>query len=78
MEEFRTLVLYRSQHGTTKKYAQWIGDALNADVMEAGKKDFNNWLELFGWKKRKPFFWQKANNKSKDGEYPQEHQSQTP
>ena len=42
------------------------------------KKDFNNWLELFGWKKRKPFFWQKANNKSKDGEYPQEHQSQTP
>lgn len=46
MEEFRTLVLYRSQHGTTKKYAQWIGDALNADVMEAGKKDFNNWSYL--------------------------------
>lgn len=46
MEEFRTLVLYRSRHGSTKKYAQWIGDALNADVMEAGKKEFNNWSYL--------------------------------
>jgi len=43
MEEFRTLVLYRSQHGTTARYANWIADALNADVMEASKKNFNDW-----------------------------------
>lgn len=43
MEEFRTLVLYRSQHGTTKRYANWIADALNADIMEASKKTFNDW-----------------------------------
>ena len=43
MEEFRTLVLYRSQHGTTKRYAHWIADALNADVMEASKKTFGDW-----------------------------------
>lgn len=43
MEEFRTLVLYRTQHGTTKKYANWIADALNGDVMEAGKRNFNDW-----------------------------------
>lgn len=46
MEEFRTLVLYRSKHGTTKKYAQWIADALNGDVMEASKKGISNWSYL--------------------------------
>lgn len=46
MEEFRTLVLYRSKHGTTKKYAHWIADALDADVMEASKKDINHWSYL--------------------------------
>lgn len=46
MEEFRTLVLYRSKHGTTRKYAYWIADALNADVMEAEKKSAGNWSYL--------------------------------
>lgn len=31
----KTLVLYKSKAGFTKRYAQWIAEALNADLFEA-------------------------------------------
>lgn len=50
MEEFRTLVLYRTKHGSTRKYANWIADALNGDVMEADKRTANDWgLRMGGY-----------------------------
>lgn len=45
MSEFKTLVLYRTKHGSTKRYAGWIGDALNADVVDANEN---------GWEKSLP------------------------
>lgn len=33
----KTLVIYKSHYGATKQYAQWIAEALNADVMENSK-----------------------------------------
>jgi menaquinone-dependent protoporphyrinogen IX oxidase len=33
----RTLVLYRSKSGFTKKYAEWIKEELKADIYEASK-----------------------------------------
>ena len=43
MDEYRVLVLYRTKHGSTKRYAQWIADALDADILSADKKTFNQW-----------------------------------
>ncbi len=34
----RTVVIYKSKHGSTKKYAQWIGEELDCPVIE--HKDF--------------------------------------
>lgn len=33
----KTLVLYKSKSGFTKKYAEWIGAELGADIFEASK-----------------------------------------
>ncbi len=44
MEDFRTLVLYRTSHGSTKRYAEWIADALNGEAMEATKKTSPEWM----------------------------------
>ena len=30
----KTLILYRSKTGLTKRYAEWLRDALNADMAE--------------------------------------------
>lgn len=35
----KTLVMYRSVSGFTKKYAEWIAEALNADLMDAKEVD---------------------------------------
>ena len=43
MEEFRTLVLYKTKHGTTKRYADWLGDALDADVVDVSKMSPSDW-----------------------------------
>ena len=42
----RTVVIYKSKHGSTKQYAQWIGEELDCpviDVKDFNKKDFNNY-----------------------------------
>ena len=44
MEEFRTLVLYRTSHGSTKRYAEWIADALNGEAVEATKRTSPDWM----------------------------------
>lgn len=33
----KTVVVYKSKYGSTKKYAEWIAKALNADIFEASK-----------------------------------------
>lgn len=43
MEDFRTLVLYRTSHGSTRRYAEWIADAVNGVAMEATKRNFSEW-----------------------------------
>ncbi|MBQ3389686.1 MAG: hypothetical protein IJG57_01250 [Firmicutes bacterium] len=45
MEEYRVLVLYRSKHGTTKRYAEWIADALDADIISAENRTYRSWSE---------------------------------
>jgi len=35
----KTLVMYRSVSGFTRKYAEWIAEALNADLADAGDVD---------------------------------------
>lgn len=32
-----TVVIYKSRYGSTKKYAQWISESLNADIFESNK-----------------------------------------
>lgn len=42
----RTVVIYKSKHGSTKQYAQWIGEELQCpviDVKDFSKKDFVNY-----------------------------------
>ncbi len=42
----RTVVIYKSKHGSTKQYAQWIGEELECpviDVKDFDKKDFDNY-----------------------------------
>ncbi len=42
----KTLVIYTSQTGFTKKYAQWLSDEMNADIFElkdAQKKEDVCW-----------------------------------
>lgn len=43
MTDYRILVLYRSKHGSTKRYAEWIADALDADIVSAENKTYNDW-----------------------------------
>ena len=43
MEEYRILVLYRSKHGSTKRYAEWIADALDADICSAENRTYKDW-----------------------------------
>jgi flavodoxin len=31
----KTLIIYNSKYGYTKKYAQWLSEALNADICES-------------------------------------------
>lgn len=33
----KTVVIYKSKYGSTKKYAQWLAVALDADILEAQK-----------------------------------------
>ncbi len=33
----KTVVVYKSKYGSTKKYAEWIAKALNADIFETSK-----------------------------------------
>ena len=47
MSEFKTLVLYRTKHGSTKRYAGWIGDALNADVADANESGWEKELQNY-------------------------------
>ncbi|GAA0774193.1 flavodoxin domain-containing protein [Clostridium subterminale] len=35
----KTVVIYKSKYGSTKKYAEWIATALGADIFEASKID---------------------------------------
>lgn len=47
MNEFKILVLYRTKHGSTKRYAGWIGDALNADVADAKESGWEKELQHY-------------------------------
>jgi len=38
----KAVVIYSSKYGATKKYAEWIGEALNAEVFEAKSFDDKN------------------------------------
>lgn len=31
----KTVVIYKSKHGSTKKYAEWIGEELECPVLSA-------------------------------------------
>jgi menaquinone-dependent protoporphyrinogen IX oxidase len=42
----KTLVVYNSKYGHTKKYAQWLAEELNADIYD-GKKLKNNLLSNY-------------------------------
>lgn len=33
----KTIVIYKSKYGSTKKYAEWIADALNCTAVDAKK-----------------------------------------
>ena len=35
----KTLILYKSKYGSTQRYAQWIAEAVDGDLMEASKAD---------------------------------------
>lgn len=37
MSEKKTIVIYKSKYGSTKRYAQWIAEEVNADLSEASK-----------------------------------------
>ncbi|MBU3182765.1 flavodoxin domain-containing protein [Clostridium psychrophilum] len=37
----RTVVIYKSKTGFTKKYAEWISEALSADIFDASKADID-------------------------------------
>lgn len=42
----RTVVIYRSKHGSTQQYAQWIGEELQCPVIpdkDFSKRDFENY-----------------------------------
>lgn len=43
MEDYRILVLYKSKHGSTKRYAEWIADALDADILPADNRKCKDW-----------------------------------
>jgi menaquinone-dependent protoporphyrinogen IX oxidase len=48
----KTLIIYNSKYGYTKKYAQWLAEALNADICESENlksKNLNDYaILLFG------------------------------
>jgi flavodoxin len=37
----KTLVVYKSKTGYTKKYAEWIAEELSADILEVSKVNIN-------------------------------------
>ncbi len=39
----KTIVIYRSKAGFAKKYAQWIAEELEADLLEASEADASKW-----------------------------------
>ncbi len=43
MNEYKVLVVYRTKHGSTRRYAGWIADALDADIVNG---------EENGWEQR--------------------------
>ena len=45
MEDYKILVLYKSKHGSTKRYAEWIADALDAEIVPASPRTFRDWSE---------------------------------
>lgn len=38
----KTLILYRSKYGSTKKYVQWLSEALHCDACEVRRYDYQN------------------------------------
>lgn len=44
----KTVVLYRSKYGSTKTYAEWIAEALDADVRDAKGVSVNDLLAYDG------------------------------
>lgn len=40
-----TIVVYRSKYGSTKRYADWIADSLEADILDASKADLEKLKE---------------------------------
>jgi menaquinone-dependent protoporphyrinogen IX oxidase len=41
----RVVVIFKSKYGSTKKYAEWISDELNADLLEHSDVKDKNFLE---------------------------------
>ncbi len=41
----KTIVIYKTSSGFTKKYAEWIGQSLNCDVMDRRLVDINKILD---------------------------------
>lgn len=41
----KTAVIYKSKYGSTKKYAGWIAEQLNADIFESSNAKLNKLLE---------------------------------
>ncbi len=41
----KSIVIYKSKYGSTKNYAQWIGESLNCEVIEAKKASVSKLTE---------------------------------
>lgn len=41
----KTIVIYKSKYGSTKTYAQWIGEELGAEVVDASKVKIDDLME---------------------------------
>lgn len=41
----KTVVVYKSKYGSTKKYAEWIAEKLNADIFENSKVNLAKLME---------------------------------
>jgi len=41
----KVVIIYKSKYGSTQKYATWLSEALNADIMDASKAKIETLLE---------------------------------